>query len=159
MATTGNVQAKATLYEVLEAGIDGVSAAAQKTITHSILGASHAIAAATMCQNTKAMDGGAGTLDLTALPGTADTVRDLSGLKVQWAWFRNTATNGNAITITFGASNPYDLLGGGEIIVLEVGQEIAVWGNDATPEIGSSACEIDISGTLAQTLDYLIVAS
>lgn len=106
----------------------------------------------------KTMSGGAATIDLTALPGkTADETIDGTGLKVQLAKFRNLSTNANDITITFGASNPYNLCGSAFVITLKPGQSIMFSGNEAAPDVGGGAKEIDISGTLAQVLEVQFV--
>lgn len=106
----------------------------------------------------KTLSGGAGTLNLAALPGvTADETVDGTGLKVQFAWFRNKSTNANNITITFGASNPYNLLGSAFVMVLAPGQSVKIFGNEATPDVASGAKNIDLAGTASQILEYQIV--
>ncbi len=109
-------------------------------------------------EGTKLLSTGAGTFDLTQLPGkTADETVNGTGLKVQFAWFRNPATNANAITITFGASNPYLLKGSAFKMILQPGQSDKFFGDDATPDVGGSSKTIDIAGTGSQGLEYLIV--
>ena len=157
MATSGTVQSKVNLAEIIETG---VGAAAAPTVTHTALGASHAITAAKMAQGTLTMDGGAATLDLQAIVGTNGAVVDMSGLKVKYAWLRNTSTNASNITVTFGASNPYYLFGAAFVLVLTPGQEHTLsWGAEGLADVANDASDIDISGTLAQTLDYLVVAA
>jgi hypothetical protein len=106
----------------------------------------------------KALAAGVGTLDLTALVGTNGAVVDLSTLKVQAVKFRNPSTNANAITVTFGAANPYLLGGAAWKFILEPGMEIVVYGNDKTPDVDSTHKNIDLAGTLVQALDVVIVA-
>ena len=107
----------------------------------------------------KALSSGTGTIDLTSLPdhnGVAGQV-DGTGLKVQFARFRNLSTNANDITITFGASNPYNLLGSAFVIVLAPGQMVSLKLDEAAPDIASGAKDIDISGTGAQILEVQLV--
>lgn len=104
----------------------------------------------------KALSSGAATIDLTSLTGAAGTI-DGTGLKVQFARFYNPATNANAITVTFGASNPYLLGGSAFKWILQPGQSITIDGNEATPDIASGAKTIDLAGTGAQALQCTII--
>lgn len=106
----------------------------------------------------QALSSGTATIDLTALPGlTDDETVDGTGLKVQIAKFRNLASNANAITITFGASNPYNLLGSAFVMELLPGQSITLYLDEAAPDIASGAKNLDISGTGAQILECQFV--
>jgi hypothetical protein len=106
----------------------------------------------------KALSTGTGTIDLTNLPGkTLDETIDGSGLKVQLVKFRNLATNANDITITFGASNPYNLLGSDFTLTLKPGQSILMSLDEAAPDISGGAKELDISGTGSQKLECMFV--
>jgi hypothetical protein len=106
----------------------------------------------------KALSSGAGTLDLTALPGkTADETVVGTGLKVQFAMFRNPITNANPITVTFGASSPYLLGGSGFKVILQPGEKWAYEGTSTSPAVASGAKNIDLAGTGSQALDYEIV--
>ncbi len=102
----------------------------------------------------KAMIAGLGTIDLTALPGlTAEETISGDGLKVRIAIFRGKATNANPITVTFGASNPYLILGAAFSFILSPGQELQLYLASSAPTIGSGAKTIDISGTTTQVLE------
>lgn len=105
----------------------------------------------------QALSGGSATIDLTSLTGANGVSIDLTGLKVQSAKFRNPVGN-SAITITFGAADPY-LLGGVAFkwILLE-GQEIMFFGNDGAPDVASGAKDIDLSGTGVEELEVSLVA-
>lgn len=122
------------------------------------LTASSSVPATKHSEFQKTMSGGAATIDLTALPGkTADETIDGTGLKVQLAKFRNLSTNANDITITFGAANPYNLLGAAFVILLKPGQSILVSLDEAAPDVAAGAKDIDISGTAAQILECQFV--
>ena len=105
----------------------------------------------------QALTAGAATIDLTALTGTNGAAVDFTGLKVQAAKFINPVGNA-AMTITFGATNPYLLGGTAFKWILSAGQELLVYLNDASPDVASGAKNIDISGTLAQSLTCVLVA-
>lgn len=105
----------------------------------------------------KTLSTGAGTLDLTALPGgVGGATVDGTGLKVQFAKFRNKSTNSNTMTISQGASNDYELAGDFSI-TLAVGQEVTLFLNEAAPDIASGDKTIDIAGTGSEVLEYHIV--
>lgn len=122
------------------------------------LNASSSVPATKHAEFQKALSTGAGTIDLTALPGkTADETIVGTGLKVQAIKFRNLSTNANDISITFGASNPYNLMGSDFKITLKPGQSQLFLGDEAAPDIGSGAKDIDIAGTGSQILEVAIV--
>lgn len=99
---------------------------------------------------------GAYTIDLTTIQGTNGTAQDMTGLKVQFFRFKNLGAND--MTITFGASNPYNLLGSAFVVVVKAGQQFMFYGNDATPDVGAGAKNIDVTGTLVQEFELTIVA-
>lgn len=108
----------------------------------------------------KTMSGGAGTIDLTALPGiTADETVVGTGLKLQLLRIRNKSTNANAITVTKGASNGYGLNAAGAswTVVLDPGQAATFELNETAPNVAAGAKDIDISGTGSQILEVQIV--
>jgi hypothetical protein len=106
----------------------------------------------------KAMVSGAGTIDLTAMPGkTVNETINGTGLKVQMAKFRALATNANPITIVKGASNGYALLGASMNVTLLPGQSQTLNLDGAAPTIGSGAKTLDISGTGTQVLEVELV--
>ena len=151
-----------TVQETLETGVPAISAA-DNGVTHTGYNSSANLNAGTTPPATvcafflKALSAGAGTIDLTALPGTLGAAVDGTGLKVQVAKFKNPATNANAITVTFGAANPYLLGGSAFKWILQPGQEITIYGNDATPDVASGAKNIDIAGTGSQALQCSFV--
>ncbi len=108
----------------------------------------------------KALSTGAASIDLTSLPDTAGNAGAVTftGLKVLKAFLRNPSTNANSITVSFGASNPYNLFGASFVVVLAPGQSIKLHGNNATPTVGSGAKQIDLAGTGSQALDVILVA-
>jgi hypothetical protein len=106
----------------------------------------------------KALSSGTGTIDLTALPGmTADETVNGTGLKVQVCKLANPAANANAITVAKGASSGYAMIGSSFTITLQPGQEHTFYLNDAAPDIGSGAKNLDLTGTGTQALDVLFV--
>lgn len=134
------------------------------TVTISQLNESETLTAATSVPVTKhsafqkTMSSGAGTIDLTALPGwTADETVVGTGLKVQLVKLRNLAANANDITVTKGASNGYNLLGSSWEFTLKPGQSSTFSLDEAAPDIASNAKTIDISGTGSQILEVQIV--
>lgn len=110
-----------------------------------------------VCDFQKALSTGAGTIDLTAVPGSLGNL-DLTGLKVQLVRFRNPSGNANPITVTFGAANGYLLLGTAWKMILQPGQSVELFLNDASPDVDATHKNIDIAGTGSQALDVLLVA-
>lgn len=101
---------------------------------------------------------GAGSIDLRALTtGVGGSTVDGNGLKVQAIKLRNKSTNANAMTISEGASNGYALLGASFTFILQPGQEIMFFGNDATPDVAAADKTIDVAGTGSQVLAYEVV--
>ena len=107
----------------------------------------------------QALVAGEATIDLEALPG-ANGIADQSfaGLKVQLAIFRNPTENANTITLTEGDANPYLIFGTGMVIVLQPGQQVMFYGNDAAPDVGGAASDWQLDGTGAQELEIILVA-
>jgi len=106
------------------------------------------------------LSSGTGTIDLTALIGVEGTASvDGTGLKVQYMKFRNLSTNANSITVAKGASNGYGLNAAGTTwsIPISPGQEILFKGNDSSPDVGSGAKTIDVTGTGSQVLEVAVV--
>ena len=161
MSLTAKYTSKLTAIETLtDALIDG----SDKTVTHSGLNvAETTYTGATgtpvskVAAYEKAMSGGAGTIDLTAVLGSAGATVTGDGLKVQFVKLRARATNANDITIVQGASNSYPLFGSSFSITLKPGQEILASLNNAAGTIGSGAKTIDISGTGSQVLQVEFV--
>jgi len=152
-----------TVRETLETNVPGATSA-NRIVTHSVFNKAANLAAATTPPATKvavfqkALAAGVATIDLTALVGTNGAAVDFSALKVQCVKFSNPATNANAITVTFGAANPYLLGGAAWKFILEPGMELVVFGNDKTPDVDGTHKNIDLAGTLIQALDVELVA-
>lgn len=100
----------------------------------------------------KAMSGGAGTIDLTAVPGPHGSTVNGNTKKVRACKFVNPATNANAITIVGGASNGYLLFGASGSIVLLPGDEVTLYKKDNAVTIDGTHKTLDISGNGAQEL-------
>ena len=160
MAVKLNYQAVATVMETLESNVAG-AAAGNRVVTLNQYNSSAQLDANTTPPVTKTavflatLSGGALTLDLTALTGTNGIAVDGTGLKVQLFKIKNKGANN--LTVKFGASNPYNLLGASWTMILAQNQEISFYGNDASPDISSSAKNIDLSGTTTQTSEVVIV--
>jgi hypothetical protein len=99
----------------------------------------------------QALSTGTATIDLTALVGSNAGTVSGSGLKVQWIKLKAVTAaglnNGNTVNIAVGASNGYELAGAGFDVTLQPGQIMAIYGNDATPDISGSAKDLDMTGT------------
>ncbi|MCL4735384.1 MAG: hypothetical protein KJ050_10660 [Candidatus Omnitrophica bacterium] len=134
------------------------------SVTHSD-SQSHTLSAATTPPATKhvaktvALSAGAATIDLTALTawGTNGVTEDTSGLKLQILRAKATASNANPIAIKTGASNGYAAWGASWLVELKAGQEVTLYGNDATPDVAGAAKTIDLSGTGTQSVDIEMV--
>lgn len=149
-----------TVVETLAQNTDSAPASTRK-ITHSefdstaTLNADSTPPATTVAAFVQALTTGAATIDLTALTGTNGGTINGTGLKVQVLKVKNLGAN--ALTITPGASNGYDILGASSSVTLASGQEIMLFGNDAVEDVASGAKTIDLSGTGSQTSEWMIV--
>lgn len=163
MSVTVTLTQQLTVAETLTTGVPGALAAKavithdQFNITSKVLNSGSSPAASQASVEVATLSSGALTLDLTALPATNGATHDNTGLKVCAAWFGNPAANANPITVTFGASNGYLLLGSAWKFILKPGDSIGPIFVTGAPTIGSSAKNIDLAGTGAQTLNYSIV--
>jgi hypothetical protein len=152
-----------TAVETIDSASAPFASASDKTITHTGLNKTASLTGATTPPVTKhaanelTLSSGAGTLDLRALVGTNGGAVDGNGLKVQCIKFVNKSTNANSMTIGEGASDGYELCGNAWSVTLAPGQEFLFYGNDATPDIGAAAKDIDIAGTGSQVLQYQVV--
>lgn len=107
---------------------------------------------------TKALSSGTATIDLTNLTHSNGATIDGTGLKVRACKFRNPAANANAITLTFGASTPYLLFGSAWKITLQPGQSFGpCLLLSGAPTISGSLKNIDLAGTLSQSLECHLV--
>lgn len=157
---SAQVTSTITVTSTLETNLDSLNANNRKVIYDARnysaqLGATTTPKVTKHAHLKKAMSSGAATLDLTSLTGAGDngTTVDLTGLKVQVAYFEAPASNANPVTIEPGASNGYELLGSDFKITLQPGQKAGpFWLNNAAPTVGSSAKNLDITGTGSQHL-------
>lgn len=95
----------------------------------------------------KTLSSGAGTIDLTAAPGTNGGAINFTGQKIRAAQITAPAGNGAAITITPDASNGYNLFGGSSSITVPPGADLLFFLADGAPVVGSGAKIIDLTGT------------
>ncbi len=163
MSVKATVSLAITVDETITSGVPDASAS-NAVIKHNgfntskVLTGSSAQPVTKTASFTKALSSGSGTIDLTALPGTNGATVDGTGLKVQLLKIKAKLTNANTITIAKGASNGYVPAGGSAFsVTLAPGQEIVIDGNEATPDIGSGAKTLDLTGTGAQELDVQVV--
>lgn len=109
------------------------------------------------CHRDRALVAAAFTIDLTSEVGTNGAAVDFTGLKVQVIKFKNPAGNA-AMTITFGAANPYLLGGAAFKWILPADSEITFYANEGTPDVAGGSKDIDVSGTGTESLEYQITA-
>lgn len=163
MSVSAKYRSEVTVSETIATNVPDVLAT-KAVIVHdqfnktATIDASSTVPATKTASFQKALSTGAATIDLTALVGSNGAAVDFTGLKVQLAKFRNPSTNANGITVTFGASTPYLLLGAAFKFILLPGQEITIYGNDAAPDVSGSLKMIDLAGTGSQALDVILVA-
>lgn len=106
---------------------------------------------------TKALSGGAGTIDLTSLSGStpSETV-SFSTLKVRAFKFQNPGSN--AITVTPGASNGLNLLGADFTLVIPAGGEVLMTLNAGSVTVDNTHKTLDLAGTGTDTLNVELIA-
>lgn len=149
---------------VVETPADTFLASSDNTLTYSMSNTSFVLDGTTTPPATKqatyevTLSSGTATIDLRALVGAAGSAVDGNGLKVQAVKFINKTGNANAITISEGASNGYELFGNGWTITLPTaGSWVMAYLKDASPDVSGSAKTIDVAGTDAQVLQVQIV--
>jgi hypothetical protein len=109
----------------------------------------------------KALSGGSGSIDFTALPQAGGGTQDLTGLKPRFAILRNPSTNTGNITIADGASNGHNFFGDGSgQITLKPGQWAIHFFAGSADAVASGDRTIDLTGTGSEALDvYLVFGS
>lgn len=154
---TPTIQAAETLES-------GVTFASDTSITHAISDLSLALTGSSsppvskIAEGRKAMSGGAGTIDFSAIAGANGATQDMTGLKLRFAIFRNPSTNTGSISIVDGASNGYNIFGdssGSETLL--VGQWLIRYFAGNADAVASGDKTIDIAGTGTESLDYWLV--
>lgn len=109
-------------------------------------------------RDTVALVAGAKTLDLTSLDYGDLTAKDFTGLKVQFALFKNPSGNGT-MNIKTGAANGYNIFGATASEITLIGGGAALFVNpEGTPDVSGSAKTIDIAGTGTESLEVILVA-
>lgn len=161
MAVTLTYKSQMTAVETLTGNTDS-AADANRRVTHAefnesgTLNATSTPPVTTVANFVQALSGGAATIDLTSLTGTNGASVDMSGLKVQMIRMKNLGAN--TMSLTFGASNPYELLGADFKMTLNQNMWVSVYGNDSTPDVAGGAKEMDLAGTASQTCEFSITA-
>lgn len=149
-----------TGVETLESNVSYASA---KAVTHDLglaaatFNGSSLVPVTDVATFDLTLSAGAGTVNLAALPGAGGGTRDLTGKKVQFVYFENKSTNANAMTVSVGASNGYDLLGATMAFTLQPGQRAYFELAEAAPDVASGDRTIDVAGTGSQVLKVGIV--
>jgi len=103
------------------------------------------------------LSGGTATIDLKTLSNSEGTTIVTEGKKVRVFKAKATSDNANALTLTFGAATPYLLAGTGWKVVLEADDSCLLILNDNAPAVGDSSKHIDLSGTLVESIDVIII--
>ena len=159
MSIATRIQSLAPVTETLED--DSVAASNQTVLMSGFdqdsgnLNSGSGVPVTHHAQFTGALVAAADTIDLTSLISTNGAVISGSGKKVQF--FRVKNLGANSMTFKFGAADAYNLVGSDWTVTLEQNQYFEVWGNDATPDIGAGAKDIDVSGTGTQTYEATII--
>ena len=106
---------------------------------------------------TQALSGGTATIDLKSISDTEGNTIVTEGKKVRAIKVKATSDNANALTLSEGAANGYELFGDGWKIALEAGDHFLAYLGDNAPAISSSTKDIDLSGTAVQSVDIEII--
>ena len=160
MPITVNGINKISVVETLETNMDSASLA-NSVITHSEFDETYTLNSGTPVPVTKtahfiqALSTGTATVDLTSLTGTNGATVTGDGLKVQFLRVKNLGAA--VVSLTFGAANPFLLSGTGWKMTLQPGQILTYFGNDATPDIGAAAKNIDLAGSGSETSEWTVV--
>ena len=159
MAVTVTYKADVTVAETLANNTDSL-AAAKRIVTHDEFNTDLTLVTASpvtkVAAFVQALSTGTATIDLCALTGTNGATVSGDGLKVQVFKMKNLGDN--VMSITFGGTHPYEMMGSDFKVELDSGTEFLFYGNDATPDIASdSADKMDLAGTGAQTCEITIV--
>jgi hypothetical protein len=155
MSITVTCDMKLTTVETLATNVPAASAN-DKTVTQNGFNVSAlAITATKDAYFVKTLSGGAATIDLTALVATNNLAVDGTALKVKAILIKNNGAN--ALTVTPGASNGYNLFGAASSFEVCPGCT-KIQNFDATvPDIASNAKTLDLTGSGTQTSNWAIV--
>ena len=100
---------------------------------------------------------GAATIDLKALTDPEGNTITTEGKKIRAIKIKALSTNANALTISEGASNGYELFGNAFTIALEAGDHFLAYLGTNAPDISDTTKNIDLAGTGTQGIDIIIV--
>lgn len=152
--------------EVLALGLDNVT---DRAFTHTFgadtgtLNASSVPAVSKVFSDTIALAAGAGTLDLTALPGPASTTIDMTGLKVQLIKIKTPATNSGSIIVEHkDAATGYNLFGddnnSDESIECPPDSTRIFLYNEGLADVGAGDKDLKFTGTGTDGMQIMLVA-
>lgn len=159
MAVIVTYRSDCSVIETLTGNIDSLGT--DKEVTHNAFNETKTLNSGSTPPATKvaafiqALDAGAATIDLTALIGTNSAPVDGTGLKVQVLKFKNLGAN--TISLTPGAVDGYDIFGSDFKVTLSQNQEVLLYGNDSTPDVGGTDKTLDLAGTTTQTCEIMII--
>jgi len=102
-----------------------------------------------------AITGGTDTIDLTAVSNPGEGAVDFTGLKIRVLVFQNPGSN--VITVSKGATNGYEL-NGTVAIRVPAGGTIMIDYVDALADVSGTVKTLDVVGTAADVLNYIIAA-
>ena len=164
MSVSVSYTSDVTVVETLSSSSTPSAIEGNRKVTHTAYNTSVSLTSGTTVPATvvagfnTALSGGSGSIDLTSMTGTNGVSVDATGLKVQVIKVKAASDNSGALTLADGATNGYELAGNGWTVALSPGQEVLLYGNDATPDVGASAKTIDLSGTGTDDIDVIVVA-
>lgn len=154
-----------TVEETKDQSLDNV---ANPTMTHTLGSHTGTLTATTSPPVTKTYSddvplvAGTYTIDLQALPGPASTTIDFTGLKIQLIKITTPSTNTDDVTFDVGVSNGYNLFGASNVtdesIAVPPGTEHVIKYNDSLQDVDATHSEIDVTGTLVESFDIILVA-
>lgn len=146
-----------------ETGTGLATSQASRTVTHNAFDTVTTLTTGgspdvtTVVSFNKAMSGGAATIDLTSLTGTNGATISASGLKLRILKAIAKSTNANVVTISDGASNGYTWCGSSWSLALKPGAQVLLYDSGQGDAVSGSVKTIDLAGTLAQSVDFIMV--
>lgn len=168
MSVSAQLVMKMSVTETLETSVAGNEAlgSTNQTVIHdgfnlaSTLVAGSTVPATKVCAFTQALTAGAAEIDLKACPTTNGDLVDLDGLKIQAIMIRGKSSNANPITFQpdTGGTDDYELMGADFKVIVEPGQQLMFFGNEAAPAVDATNKIFSLAGTDEQELDVIIVA-
>lgn len=161
-AVRATIALGSTVIETIDTTGAPFGASGGTSITHSGLNKTTTYDANSNPTATKVVYGqqvltaGAATINLAAVPGLNGVAVDLTGLRIRSMLFRAKSDNANPITVGVGAANGFT--GAGAAFELSLTADKAGLVEPDTTAVAAGNRTLDVSGTGAQVLNYMIVA-